>query len=217
MWSSAVSYEAKEFAKIIRESLEKLEYVFTRDLTTTTYSRFVVMIPMMGGAQVFRYTVEYPVKFVIQCYDTYPGTKAGLMPFAEIVNVDERNRRAIEKLLQDIAEGLARPPWEFTRGQRLLVGFMLPEFRQARKAWAEFGFDTSKKRRKQRKMEMENVKEIEKEEVKEMEKEKVKEMEKEKVKEIEKEEVKEIEKEEVKENVKEIEKGNNREEASDDN
>jgi hypothetical protein len=147
MWSSPVSYEAKECARLIRESLERLKYIFVRDLTSKTYSRFVVMIPMMGGAQVFRYTVEYPAKFVIQCYDTYPGTKAGLMPFLEVENVNPQNEKAIELLLRDIVKDLERPPWSFTKGQRLLVGFLLPEFRQARKAWKEFGFDTSKKKK----------------------------------------------------------------------
>ena len=150
MWSSAISYEAKVFATMVRESLEKLEYVFVRDVTTKTYSRFVVMIPMMGGAHVFRYTVEYPSRFVIQCYDTYPGTKTGLMPFLEIEPVDDRNRGDIHRLLEEVVTRCDRRPWEFTTGQRLMVGYHLPEFSRSRKAWTEFGFDTSKKASKKR-------------------------------------------------------------------
>lgn len=147
MWISPVSYQAMDFARIIRESLEELNYVFIRDLTSKSYSRFVVIMPMMGGTTVYRYTVEYPSRFVIQCYDTYPGTRAGLIPFVEIHRVDARNRADITLLLQDVAGRVSRPPWEFTRGQRLMAGYLLPEFGQARKAWAEFGFDTSKRSR----------------------------------------------------------------------
>ena len=151
MWSSPVSYSAQDFAKIIRESLEDLKFIFLRDNTAKSYSRFVVMIPMMSGAHVFRYTVEYPSKFVIHLYDTYPGTKAGLMPFIEIGEVDESNQRDIQRLLKKVASKVDRPPWEFTASQRVMVGFLLPEFGQARKAWAKFGFDTSKKASKERK------------------------------------------------------------------
>ncbi len=154
MWSSPISYEAKEFAKIVRETLEKLNFVFVRDTTSKSYSRFVVMIPMMGGAHVYRYSVEYPARFVIMCYDTFPGTKTGRMPFFEIENVDERNRETISKLLKEIVSAIARPPWEFTTGQRLMVGYLLPEFRQARKSWAKFGFDTSTKTSRLRKKEV---------------------------------------------------------------
>jgi len=151
MWSSPICYEAKEFAIVVRESLEKLNYVFVRDMTSKTYSRFVVMIPMMGGAHVFRYTVEYPSRFIIQLYDTYPSTKPGLMPFMEIDPITEGNTKDIKQFLQEIVTRLDRPPWEFTKGQRILVGYYLPEFRKARKAWAEFGFDTSKRATKERK------------------------------------------------------------------
>ena len=151
MWSSAISYEAKVFAANVRESLEKLEYVFVRDVTTKSYSRFVVMIPMMGGAHVFRYTVEYPSRFVIQCYDTYPSTKAGLMPFLEIEPVNDKNKGNIRRLLDEVVSRFNRLPWEFTTGQRLMVGYHLPEFSRSRRAWAEFGFDASRKASRERK------------------------------------------------------------------
>ncbi|MCK4614095.1 MAG: hypothetical protein KAU14_04760 [Thermoplasmata archaeon] len=153
MWSSPISYEAKEFAVIIRESLEILNYVFVRDSTSKTYSRFVVIIPMMGGAHVYRYTVEYPSSFVIQIYDTHPGTKAGLMPFIEINSIVEENRRDVKRLLDEVVSRFQRPPWEFTSGQRLMVGYLLPEFRAARKAWAQLGYDTSRKASRKRRKE----------------------------------------------------------------
>ena len=150
MWSSPVSYEAKEFAKLIRESLESLNYVFIRDHTRKIYDRFVVIIPMIGGAHVYRYTVEYPSRFVVQTYDTHPNTKAGLMPLVEIDPVNEENFEDIKLLLSKVVSKVDRPPWEFTHTQRLMVGYFLPEFRKARKAWAEFGFDTTKVRRKRK-------------------------------------------------------------------
>lgn len=151
MWSSPICFQAKEFAIIVRESLENLKYVFVRDSTTKSYSRFVVLIPMMGGTHVYQYNVEYPSQFLIQIYDTYPGTKSGVMPFIEISPVDERNRGDVRRLLEDVVSSTPRPPWEFTKGQRVLVGYYLPEYGRARKAWATFGFDTSKRTEKERK------------------------------------------------------------------
>jgi len=148
MWASPVSYEAKEFATLIRESLESLNYVFVRDHAKKIYDRFVVIIPMIGGAHVYRYTVEYPAQFVVQTYDTYPNTKSGLMPMLEIDPVNKENLRHIKGLLSEIVSRVERPPWEFTHTQRFMVGYLLPEFRKARKAWAQFGFDTSRKSRK---------------------------------------------------------------------
>lgn len=153
MWSSAISYQAKPFATTIRESLESLNYVFIRDMSSKSYSRFVIMIPMMSGAHVYRYTVDFPSPFIIQCYDTYPGTKAGLMPMLEIDPVTDKNRKDIARLLEEINDNLERPPWEFSHGQRLMVGYLLPEFSRARKSWKEFGFDTSRKATKERKKE----------------------------------------------------------------
>ncbi len=160
MWQSPISYEAKEFAKIIRESLEKLGYVFIRDNATKAYSRFVIMLPMMGGAHVFKYVVEYPARFDIELYDTYPSTKPGLIPMMEISNIDNNNMDVVKKLLDEAVSKVERPPWEFTKGQRLMVGFLLPEFGAARKAWKQLGYDTSKKTsRERRKKEKEQRKE----------------------------------------------------------
>jgi hypothetical protein len=37
---------------------------------------------------------------------------------------------------------MPREPWKFTKGQRLMHGALMPEFRKAKKAWEKIGVKT---------------------------------------------------------------------------
>ena len=143
-WKSPVSYSALHMARLIREAMEELDWKFERESGERIYSRTVVIVPTMKAAHVFRYIVKQPVEVVIETYDTRP-THSSYMPYLEIKGLDEKAVREVKKMLKIVVADLERPPWEFTLAQRINHGLLLPEFKEARRAWAALGFDTSKR------------------------------------------------------------------------
>lgn len=137
-WISPVSFEAQTMAKALRQSLEELNFKFSRDTDHKHYSKTMIIIPMPKFSYVYRFIVEEPSEFVIDTYDTVP-THSGKMPFLEIKSINEKNKKDIQKVLAGVVKNLPREPWKFTGLQRLQHGYFIPEFRRARKAWKKLG------------------------------------------------------------------------------
>ncbi|MCD6461688.1 MAG: hypothetical protein J7L61_02985 [Thermoplasmata archaeon] len=142
-WKSPVSYGALRMARLIREAMEELEWEFERESGEKLYDKTMVIVPTMKAAHVFRYIVKKPVEVTIETYDTRP-THSSYMPYLEIAGLDRKAAREVRKMLKIVVGDLERPPWEFTLSQRINHGLLMPEFREARRAWEMFGFNTSK-------------------------------------------------------------------------
>ena len=143
-WKSPVSYSALRMARLIREAMEELGWEFQRESGEKVYSRTVVIVPTMKATHVFRYVVKKPVEIVIETYDTKP-THSSYMPYLEIRNLTHRDVPKVKKMLKIVVGDLERPPWVFTLTQRINHGLLMPEFKNARKAWSVFGFKTSRR------------------------------------------------------------------------
>jgi hypothetical protein len=137
-WISPVSFGSESLAKVMREVLEELDYKFKRDQVQKHYDRFYVVIPMFRFAYAFRFIVTEPSEFTVDMYDTQP-THSSVMPYLEIDSVTDENIKDIRKVLKLIVKKLPREPWKFTKGQRLMHGAIMPEFRKAKKAWMKIG------------------------------------------------------------------------------
>ena len=137
-WKSAVSYNARSMTKATREVLDQLDVVYTRDSTYTAYSRFMVVMPLPEKlAYTFIFKIHHPNEFSIQYYDAKPS-HSGYLTFMEIKNYQQEDVSLIKEILKRLVAYFERPPWKFTRGQRLMHGYFIPEFRKAKKAWALF-------------------------------------------------------------------------------
>jgi hypothetical protein len=137
-WVSPISFGSESLAKLLREVLEELDYKFKRDKVEKHYDRFYVIMPMLRFAYAFRFLVEEPSEYVVDFYDTQP-THASVMPYIEIDSVTEKNIEDIQKMLKLMVKKLPREPWKFTKGQRIMHGALMPEFRNAKKAWKKIG------------------------------------------------------------------------------
>lgn len=137
-WKSPVSFGAEGLAKLLREILEELDYEFKRDKVEKYYDKVYVVVPLFRWAYAFRFIIKKPSEFVVDVYDTQP-THSSVMPYVEIDSVNDKNIEDIQKMLQLVVEKLPREPWKFTRGQRLMHGALMPEFRKAKKAWEKIG------------------------------------------------------------------------------
>ncbi|UCF07627.1 MAG: hypothetical protein JSW28_08265 [Thermoplasmata archaeon] len=137
-WKSPISFSCEGVAKVLREVLEELGYEFKRDKVQKHYDKTMVIVPLLRFAYAFRFIVEEPSEFIVDVYDTQP-THSSVMPYMEIDPVNDKNIEDIQKMLRKVAEKLPREPWQFTLGQRLMHGALMPEFRRARKAWEKIG------------------------------------------------------------------------------
>ncbi|MEE9152111.1 MAG: hypothetical protein V3U20_09815 [Thermoplasmata archaeon] len=137
-WISPISFGSEGLAKILREILEGLGYEFKRDNFQKHFDKTFIIVPLLRFTYAFRFIVKKPSEFVVDMYDTQP-THSSTMPYIEIDSVNEKNIKDIQKMLKLMVEKLPREPWKFTRGQRLMHGALMPEFRRARKAWEKIG------------------------------------------------------------------------------
>lgn len=140
-WVSPVSFSCEGLSKILRETLEELGYEFKRDHVEKYYDKVYVIVPLFRFAYGFRFIVNEPSKFIVDLYDTQP-THSSVMPYMEIDSVTDDNLKDIQKMLKLMVEKLPREPWKFTKGQRLMHGAIMPEFRKAKKAWERIGVKT---------------------------------------------------------------------------
>jgi hypothetical protein len=137
-WKSPISFSSEGLAKLLREILKELDFKFKRDKVEKHYDRFFVVMPMLRFAYSFRFIVEEPSEFTVDLYDTQP-THSSVMPFIEIDSVTNENIEDIRKILNLMVEKLPREPWKFTKGQRIMHGALMPEFRKAKSAWKKIG------------------------------------------------------------------------------
>jgi len=137
-WESPVSYTAKSMTRATRQILDELDVIYTRDSSYSSYSRFMVVMPLPDKlAYTYVFKLHHPHEFTIRYYDTKPG-HSGVMPFMRIEGYEGKDREFITGILKRLLACFERPPWKFTTGMRLRHGYLLPEYRRARKAWASF-------------------------------------------------------------------------------
>ncbi len=137
-WISPISFSSEGLAKILREILDELGYEFKRDNVQKQFDKVFMIVPLMRFSYAFRFIVEKPSEFIVDLYDTQP-THSSVIPYIEIDPVNENNIKDIQKMLRLMVKKLPREPWKFTKGQRLMHGAIMPEFRKARKAWERIG------------------------------------------------------------------------------
>ncbi len=137
-WISPISFSSEGLAKILREILDELGYEFKRDNVQKQFDKVFMIVPLMRFSYAFRFIVEKPSEFIVDLYDTQP-THSSVIPYIEIDPVNEDNIKDIQKMLRLMVKKLPREPWKFTKGQRLMHGAIMPEFRKARKAWERIG------------------------------------------------------------------------------
>lgn len=137
-WESPISYNAKSMTRATRQILDQLDVIYTRDSTHTSYSRFMVVMPLPEKlAYTYLFQFHHPHEFSIHYYDTKPA-HSGIMSFMKINNYKEKDIGFIQGVLKRLLAYFERPPWKFTFGMRLMHGCLLPEFRRAKKAWMVF-------------------------------------------------------------------------------
>jgi len=132
------SSNARSLALVLRESLRELGYTCEYRIGQRHFSRFTFVITLDRFARTFRFKVSHPARFDIECWDESPG-HGGQLHFLEVSRFDGGSRREVTRLLRLLAVSLPRLPWKFKFTHRLGVGYLLPEFLKARKAWAAMG------------------------------------------------------------------------------
>jgi len=133
-WESPMAFKAQDMADLVHKVLDRLGYKYERETGKKHYTKLYVIMPTPQYAYVFRYLISEPIELKIDLYDTQP-THASLMPFIEIEGITDDNINQVRAILNELRKDLPRDPWLFTMGQKFQHGFLMPEFRRARKAW----------------------------------------------------------------------------------
>ncbi len=139
-WHSAVCYNSKSMAKITRETLEELGYIFERNRSYKSYSKLMIILPLPKFSYVFQFNVTAPEKFIINFYDTKP-THSGELHLMEIQNITPNNIKYVKEFLKALSNNLPRKPWKFFWSERFRYAIAAPEYLKAKKAWRKMGVD----------------------------------------------------------------------------
>jgi 8-oxo-dGTP pyrophosphatase MutT (NUDIX family) len=138
VWVASVCYDAKSIAAVLREVLEELGFVFSREKSEKHYTKVMLVVPLPRFAYVFRFRITKPSEFTIDLYDTYP-THGGVLHFIAVSGITESNMKDVRRVVQRVAAKLPRKPWKFFWGERLRSGILIPEYLKSRRAWNRMG------------------------------------------------------------------------------
>ncbi len=139
-WHSAVCYNSKSIAKVMRETLEAMGYTFEREQSYKPYSKLMIIFPLPKFSYVFRFKVMKPAEFTINTYDTKP-THSGELHLLEIQDITPKNLKHVKELLKNFASNLPRKPWKFFWSERIRYAIAASEYLRAKKAWREMGVE----------------------------------------------------------------------------
>ncbi|MCK5560158.1 MAG: hypothetical protein KAJ51_06175 [Thermoplasmata archaeon] len=137
-WESAICFDARTVAKLLRSVLDELEFEFTRDKTEKPFTRLMMVVPLPRFAYAFQFKVKKPSEFIINTYDTKP-TPSGVLHFIEVQNIDEGNLQYVQRVLQTLASHMPRKPWKFFWAERWRYALIGPEYLRAKGAWKKMG------------------------------------------------------------------------------
>ena len=146
-WESPVNVEIVESAAAARAALEEMGLEFERKRTTRLYTKFAIVIMLPRGAYVFQFKVKGEPPLMIETWATEPSFSSR-MTWLSVEGFRAADQEKVRQFLELYRRGVAKDPWRFSFGERSRAGYALPEFRQAKKAWASFGFDTSSPRKR---------------------------------------------------------------------
>jgi hypothetical protein len=143
-WESAVSVPVLDSAGAIRAALEELGWKFERRKTSRIYSKFTVVIMTPKAAHVFQFIVSEGRSFTIETWaaDVSAGAMLTFLRIDDLRPDDEAKAREFLALYR---KAVGKDPWRFGAAERSRAGYLLPEFRRAKKAWGEMGFPTRRR------------------------------------------------------------------------
>ena len=122
-----VCFEPRSAATALRATLERLEWEYTRSDDVRTFTQVALVIPFQRAAHLFRYEIPHG-ELTLELWAETPGSSGNVTGLEIRGDTDAQH-----ELLAAFSDGLPRPPWEFTLGQRLRVGLLT--VRGARRKW----------------------------------------------------------------------------------
>lgn len=137
-WRAAICYNARSVAALLRETLDELNFEYTREKSEKNFTRLAVVIPMPQLAYVFQFRVIKPHEFIINTYDTRP-THSGEVHFIELDDLNEQNMDSARSVLRGLVAKMPRKPWKIFMGERFRYGFLAPEYLDAKSSWYSMG------------------------------------------------------------------------------
>ncbi|MBN1391066.1 MAG: hypothetical protein JXA22_10545 [Candidatus Thermoplasmatota archaeon] len=137
-WRAAVCYDAPSISKVVRETLDGLEWKYERDRTVHSFNRLWVAISMPAVSYVFQFIVSEPVELVINVYEEKTSHAAELH-LLELKGIDRKNAPKVRKFLQRFASSLPKKPYRFHWTERFKAGFLNRAHLNAKREWGRWG------------------------------------------------------------------------------
>ncbi len=132
-WESPMSAERTQSVLLLEAALRALGLDVERSMTTHTYTRSVVIVPIPAVASVTRLSAGTDHPLDIDVFALRPAPSAELT-MVRLERLEQQNLPTARALLRAFAAALPRPPWRFTLRQRLQpgTGLLDPTYRTAR-------------------------------------------------------------------------------------
>jgi hypothetical protein len=137
-WRAAVCYDSPSVTRIVRETLDEMEWSYERDRALHHFSKLMVVIAIPSNSYVFRFKVNEPIQLKIDVYDERP-THAGDIHFLELDGITPSNAPKVRRFLQRFSEKLPRKPYSFFMVERFKAGFLNRHHMISRREWSRWG------------------------------------------------------------------------------
>ncbi|HJM18318.1 MAG TPA: hypothetical protein QF703_02180 [Candidatus Thalassarchaeaceae archaeon] len=139
-----VSVNPTDAIRAMRIIGEENDWKMNRIEETKIVQRWAIIVPMANRARVLGLVVNSgEVEGLALRSWSHVAGSAGRMSFVEFRVPERLDRKSWRAFLHKWSELMPRCPWRWSFIERSIVGFLLPEFRQSRKRFANEGIDTS--------------------------------------------------------------------------
>ena len=143
-FESAISVTPRDAVRATRLLSKRRGWRVASIESTRVVDRFVIIAPLTSGVPTIGLEIETPDGRIEMHAWTASPTSAGSLHHVEW----KSSERGVSDLVKDIIIEWTllcpRAPWKWTFGERSRVGYLLSEFRKAKRTFRDLGFEVKR-------------------------------------------------------------------------
>ncbi len=140
-FESAICVTPRDAVRAARLLSKRRGWRWTSIESTRVVDRFVIIAPLTSGVPTIGLDIETPGGQVEMHAWTASPTSAGSLHHIEWKSAEPGMSNLIKDIVIEWALLCPRAPWKWTFGERSRVGYLLSEFRKAKRAFRDLGFE----------------------------------------------------------------------------
>ncbi|HJN54914.1 MAG TPA: hypothetical protein QF646_00835 [Candidatus Poseidoniales archaeon] len=143
-FESAVCVAPRDAVRAARLLSKRRGWGWTSIESTRVVDRFVIIAPLTSGVPTIGLEIDTPSGHIEMHAWTASPTSAGSLHHIEWKSTSRGMTDLIKDIVIEWALLCPRAPWRWSFGERSRVGYLLSEFRKAKRAFKNLGFEVKR-------------------------------------------------------------------------